>query len=240
MIITFGFLQLVTMDGGDAPIHITNMILMKEKGLQGILALLLFAPGLFFLGAAWRRNAPGLLLIISTMGLLALYAVADLEALEYKYVLAATIVAAPIGAAGLGSLVRGNRLRCRFTAGVLLLLMVANQVLMLRVGAQVPTNLVNAPQVDETQFWLQLQPDQPEAGWVDAIREKTPPNTIVVASQSHIHVSPFLSRCMRPVTFDGTAIAGYSVDNRYNLLSWRGYSALLYEERMATIQASTE
>lgn len=239
VVVTFGFLQLVTLDGSNAPIHLTALAAMKEKSVQVVVALLLFTPGLFYVATVLRRRSgPGLLLVGATIGLMALYVVTDLAALEYKYVLAATIVLAPVGAAGVAILLRKPALQWVATFAVLSLLVGANQVLMLRIGAQIPANLVNVPLVNEAGFWLQLQPTQAEAGWVAAIRTETPEDTIVVAAGSHIHVSPFLERSLYvPSDADGTTIAGYSVDNRFNLLSWRGYSAALYDGRLAAVQA---
>jgi len=239
VIITFAFLQLITLDGNNAPIHLTLLAAMKEKSVQVVTALLLFTPGLLYLVPVLRRrSAPGLLLVGATIGLMLLYVVADLAALEYKYVLAATIVLAPIGAAGVAYLLRTTTLQWVGAFAVLMLLAGTNQLLILRVGAQIPANLVNAPLVNEAGFWLQLQPTQPEAGWIAAIRTESPADTIVVATNSQIHVSPFLERSLyAPSDADGTAIAGYSVDNRYNLLDWRGYSTTLFDERLAAVDA---
>lgn len=247
LVITFGFLQIVTIDGNNAPIHVSAMAAMKPKSLQAMTALLLFVPGLVYVASVKRRQrAPVLLMVASMVAMMALYVVADLEALEYKYILAATMAAAPLGAAGVGQLLTALPLPKRITtpmqwgvASIILLGLVgANQLLMLRVGAQVPTNLGNAPAIDEAAFWLQLQPQQQEAPWVAAIRDQTPANTIVVTTESRIHLSPFLGRSLyAPSDVDGTAIAGYSVDNRYNLLSWRGYAPALLEERLQTVQA---
>lgn len=237
LVITFGFLQVVMLDGANAPVRLSTLPAMQMKGIQVIVALLLFAPGLLYLARLLRqRAAPGWLLMGSTLLLMALYVVADLEALEYKFVLAATMVAAPLGAAGLAQLFRSTTLRWITTFGLLVGLMGINQLLMLRVGAQVPANLVNAPRIDEQSFWLRLQPEQTEAGWVAAVNHDSAPETIVVTQASRIHVSPFLNRSLyAPSDADGTAVAGYSVENRYNLLSWRGYSSANYDARLATV-----
>jgi hypothetical protein len=237
--ITFGFLRLITLDGSNAPIHLSTLGALQEKSMQVVVALLLFTPGLLYLwGALRRRSAPGLLLSGGALGLMLLYVAADLAALEYKYVLVATIVLAPVGAAGVAVLLRTTVAQWVAAVGVLLVLAGANQMLMLRMGALVPTNLANAPLVNETDFWLQLQPTQAEASWINAIRTHTPENTIVVTTNSRIHVSSFLARTLYvPSDADGTAIAGYSVDNRYNLLDWRGYSPDLFDKRLAAVQA---
>lgn len=239
LVVTFGFMQIVTLDGDNAPIHLSALAAMKEKSFQVVTALLLFLPALLYLATTARRQlGTALLLTGGTIGLALLYIVADLEALEYKYVLAATMVAAPLAAAGIGRLLTDRRLQWIATAVILVGLVGANQLLMLRVGAQIPTNLVNAPTIEENGFWVHLAPTQAEAPWVTAIRTQTPENTVVVATDSHIHVSPFLLRSLYvPSDFDGTAIAGYSVDNRYNLLSWRGYSPAMFDARLATVAA---
>jgi len=239
VVVTFGFLQLATLDGGDAPIHLSARSAMVLKSVQAVVALLLFVPALrYWPTVLRRRNTPALLLSGATIGFVALYVLADLEALEYKFVLAATIAAAPLGAAGLAHLLRPTWLQWAGTVVVLAVLVAVHQFLMLRVGALIPTNLTNAPAIDESGFWLALAPMQSEAGWIYAVRSSTPDNTIVVTTNTKIHVSPFLARSLyAPSDFDGTAIAGYSVDNRYNLLHWRGYSTQLFEERLAEVHA---
>jgi len=120
----------------------------------------------------------------------------------------------------------------------LVMLVLANQFLMLRVGALIPTNLTNAPAVNESGFWLQLQNGEEAAGWINAIRRQTPAETVVVTRDTRIHVSPFLARSLYVASdYDGTAITGYSVDNRHNLLSWRGYSVDLFDQRQAEVDA---
>lgn len=238
LLVTYIVLQLITIDGNNTPLHLTVVTQMQSKGIQAVIALLLFVPGLLYLAKAMpRRDTPGLLLAGSTIGLLALYVVMDLAALEYKYVSAATIVAAPLGAAGLTQLIPSSILRWTTTFVLLIVLTGSNLLLMLDVGAQIPTNLVNAPLLDESGFWIELEPAQQEADWVTAIRTNTSPETIVATTNSQIHLTPFLDRTLyAPSNFDGAAVAGYSVDNRYNLLSWRGYAAAEYDQRLLTVQ----
>jgi len=111
--VTLGALQLIMIDGSNAPIRLSSRLEMGSKGIQAIVALLLFVPALLYLPSVLRRShhtqyqrtqyqrtqyqrqnqqdRVGFLLIGATIGLVLLYAVADLEALEYKYVLAATV-----------------------------------------------------------------------------------------------------------------------------------------------------
>ncbi len=237
MVIAYLFLTLITADSANQPIHLTALALMREKSVQSVVALLLFAPALLYLATALpRRSGPAILLTVSTLGLMSLYIVADLEGLEYKFILAATIVAAPLAAAGIGQLLRTPLLRWATAFGVTVLLIAANQFFMLRVGAQVPSNLANAPVMDESAFQLRLAATQTEAAWVEAIRTATPADTVVVTDGSLIHLGPFVDRALYlPSDRQGETTTGYSVDNRYNLLTWRGYSTSLYDERVATV-----
>ena len=239
MAIAYLFLTLVTADSANQPIHLTVRTLMREKGMQSIVALLLFAPALLYLATTLpRRAGPAILLTGATLGLVLLYVVADLEGLEYKYILAASIVAAPLAAAGIGRLLRAPALRWGTAFGVTALLIGANQLFMLRIGAQVPSNLANAPHIDESAFQLRLDVTQAEANWVEAIRAQTADDTIVVTNGSRIHLGPFVDRSLYiPSDILGEATTGYSVDNRYNLLTWRGYPANLYEARVAVVAA---
>jgi len=239
LVFAYLFMQLITADSANQPIHLTPLRLMQEKAQQSVVALLLFAPALLYLATALpRRLGPAWLLTGATFGLVLLYMAADLEGLEYKYILAATIVAAPLGAAGLGRLLPTAPVRWTTAFGLTALLIGANQFFMLHTGAQVPSNLVNAPQIDESSFQVRLTTPQAEAAWVEAIRTQTPIDTVVVTHDSRTHLGPFVDRALYlPSDRQGEATAGYSVDNRYNLLTWRGYPVTLYEERGATIAA---
>lgn len=239
MAIAYLFLTLITADSANQPIHLTPLALMKEKAQQSVVALLLFAPALLYLATALpRRRGPAFLLTGATVGLVLLYLVADLEGLEYKYILAATIVAAPLGAAGLGQLLPTTPVRWATAFGITAFLIGANQFFMFHTGAQIPGNLGNAPAIDERSFQLRLATAQADAAWVEAIRSQTPVDTVVITHDSRAHLGPFVDRALYlPSDRQGEATTGYSVDNRYNLLTWRGYPMTLYEERSATVAA---
>lgn len=237
--VTFAFLTIVTQDRSNAAVGLSTMAEMKPKLFHLVSALLLFLPALVVIVShRWQRFGPTLLLTAVGIGAMALYVIADLDTLEYKYVLAATIVAAPLAAAGIEhTLARWPRWQWGLALATPLALFVIHQTLMLKVGAQIPANLIHAPQLREGSFWLSLAVGEANADWTTAVRTQTPENTVVITKDSTIHISSFLARALyAPSDGDGTQTAGYSVDNRFNLLTWRGYPVQLYDERLAVIR----
>lgn len=237
--LAFAFLALVTQDRSTSAVHLSTAEAMRPKLFHLVSALLLFIPALLPLGSALvKRSAPVLLFVGAGLGAMALYVVADLDKLEYKYMLAATIVLAPVAAAGIEWIFyRLPKLQWGLAFAGVIGLFVIHQTLMLRVGAQIPENLVHAPPLHEKLFWVGLEPTDTNADWTNAVRLLTPENTILVIDKSTIHISAFAGRSLyAPSDSDGTQVSGYSVDNRFNLLTWRGYPVELYEERQAVVE----
>lgn len=176
---------------------------------------------------------------MSGVGAMFFYVATDLDKLEYKYILAATILVAPLAASGMERLLRRWPLgQWGLALTTVLALGMMHQWLLLHVGAQIPANLVHAPLINEESFWLSLAPGASDADWTSAIRTQTPPDTVVVTQPSPLHLSAFLARALYvPSDVDGEQSSGYSVNNRFNLLTWRGYSAQLYDQRLAIVQS---
>lgn len=237
--LSFAFLALVTQDRSTSAVHLSTAEAMRPKFFHLVSALLLFVPALLPLGSALvKRTAPVLLFVGAGLGAMALYVVADLDKLEYKYMLAATIVLAPVAAAGVEWVFyRLPKLQWGLAFAGVIGLFVIHQTLMLRVGAQIPENLVHAPPLREDRFWVGLGAADTNADWTTAVRLLSPADTILVIDKSTIHISAFAGRSLyAPSDSDGTATTGYSVDNRFNLLIWRGYPVELYEDRRAVVE----
>lgn len=237
--LSFAFLALVTQDRSNGALHLTTLAAMKFKLYHLVSALLLFVPALLPLGNALiKRKAPVLLFTLVGIGSMALYVVADLDKLEYKYVLAASLIFAPLAASGIEQLLHHTpKVQWGLTFATVISLFVIHQTLILQVGAQIPENLVHAPKLREEMFWVGLTPDDENASWTTAVRLLTPEDTVVVVNESPIQISSFVGRTLyAPGTVEGTEISGYSVDKRFNLLTWRGYPVQLYEERLTLVQ----
>ncbi|MCX6043824.1 MAG: hypothetical protein NT075_01830 [Chloroflexi bacterium] len=233
-----GFMLFVTQDRTESMVHLSTRHEMLAKSFHVLSALaplgLVALP--YTLKYLWQRQGPVLLLTATALGLMAMYVIFDLAALEYKYILGATIMLAPLSAAGLDQLFfQKRRLRWAWTLAIPLALAVMNQALMYQTGAQLPDNRVNAPAINEQAFWLQLAPSEPDAAWTTAVRTETPLDTILVTNNSQIHLGPFVARALYlPSDRSGQDTTGYSVDNRFNLLEWRGYPQTLYAQRQQT------
>lgn len=239
LLLTVAFLALVTQDRSTNIFHLSTTAAMWPKIFHLGSAFLLFVPALLPLGRAFvRRTAPVLLFAATGLGAMGLYVVTDLDKLEYKYMLAATLVLAPLAAAGIEWLLyRRPKMQWGLAFATVIGLFVIHQTLILGVGAQIPENLVHAPSLRENLFWIGLGPMDGNADWTDTVRLFTPENTILVINKSTIHISAFAGRSLyAPGDVDGTQISGYSLDHRFNLLTWRGYPVALYEERQAVVQ----
>jgi hypothetical protein len=232
------FMLFVTQDRTTAVVHLTTKYAMLSKSFHVMSALgplgLVALP--FILTSLGKRNGPVLLLTATALSLMAMYVLFSLENLEYKYILGATIMLAPLSAAGLDQLFfQKARTRWAWTLVIPLVLAVMNQALMYETGAQLPNDGINAPAINEQAFWLQLAPSEPDAAWTTAVRTETPLDTIVVTANSRIHLGPFVDRSLYlPSDSKGEDTTGYSVNNQYNLLEWRGYPQKLYAERQQT------
>lgn len=237
--LSFGFLAVVTQDRSTSAFHLASLATMKSKVFHLISALLLMIPALLPLTRAlFKRTAPVLLLTTAGLGAMAFYVVADLDKLEYKYIMAATIILAPLAAGGVETVLhRLPKVQWGLAFASVIGLFIIHQTLMLRVGALIPENLVHAPPLREETFWIRLAAEDANASWTDTVRLFTPEDTVLVINQSTIHISSFVGRALyAPSDVDGTLVTGYSVDNRFNLLTWRGYPVQLYEERLAVVQ----
>jgi hypothetical protein len=210
----------------------------QTKTWQTILALLPF--WVLALPAAVRavrsREGATTLFLWTAVCSALMYIVINLGELEYKYVLTAALLLAPAAALTV------DRFSLRFPrlawlpALAALLLLAIELTWTLRLHGHIPPNLANAPQINEDHFFISLAPSEPDAAWVQAVRDNTPPDTLLVAAGSSIHLGPFVRRALfAPGDADGQASTGYSINNRNTLLRQRHYPAALYDARAAAV-----
>lgn len=153
--------------------------------------------------------------------------------------LAATLLLMPLAAGGVEILLMQS-LRVRWVISVVtpLALVLFFAVLIFKTGVQVPDNLANTPKITEDSFWLGLNKNEGDSGWIGAVHQMTPEDTIVVLYNSRIHIASFANRALFfPGLGDGDAMAGYSVPTEYYLLEQRGYSRMSFNLRSKTVQA---
>jgi len=252
IIVCMAFLELTTRDRAVPTLQLVQSG-RWSRGLQVITTLLVFlvlaAP--FIVRSFLNRDGSVMVLTATGFSLGALYVFIRLSqatngAAEDKLIFGAAIALAPLAAAGCDGLFRRlNRAGWVLALVVTLVFASLNSLYMFRLGAGVPTNLVNAPQLSEESFWIALEPSEKDAAWTKAVRESTPTDTIVIALEPGIHLAPFLARSLYfPSDYDEHSIiayteapAGYSVDKRFLFLQQRGYSEKIWDERLKLVES---
>ena len=99
--------------------------------------------------------------------------------------------------------------------------------------------IASAPPATEDGVTVHVATGSPEAGWTNAIRERTPPDTVVVANRSTIFVPSATSRSLFAPIVD-VYFPGYSLESREQMVELRGYSSRLVEERLAVVSRLLE
>lgn len=198
-------------------------------------------PLLFFLVLALpaviqgfrRRDGATLLLALTALCLMGLSVMMDLGGNEYKFVYVAPIWLAPLCAVSVNDwFVRSPRVGWTLAVAVPLILVAIDLLWILHLGGFVPDSLANAPSVAEPHFWLELSPDEEDAPWINSIRDGTPADTVVLTSNSNIHVGPFIRRSLfAPGDREGESTAGYNLSIRDNLAEMRHYPEQILDGR---------
>jgi hypothetical protein len=240
IVVFLTYLQVVTSDRSVSTYHIHTLESFKTNTRFAIVALL----PCFFIGApfilkgvlGYRRST--ILLTVTGLGSIGLYLLFGLSNLEYKFILAATLILMPLAAGGVEILLMESvRVRWLLSAMTPPALCLFFGFLIFKTGVQIPDNLANTPKIVEDSFWLRLDKKEGDSGWTGAVRQMTPEDTIVVLHNSRIHVASFANRPLFfPGLGDGDAMAGYSVHKDYYLLGQRGYSKVKFDSRSNTVQ----
>lgn len=159
------------------------------------------------------------------------YILLGMKRLEYKYILAGTILYAPPAAAGLRLLLRdGARVRKHAYWALPAVLAIGTFWLDFSRGYQIPHNLNEAPRIVETSFQVALDSVDPDAGWVESIRNGTSNSTVVVSQSDRCHTATFLNRSLFAPS-DLPKRPGYTIDTRENLVDLFGHPAAELERR---------
>ena len=154
---------------------------------------------------------------------------------EYKYVFTAGVCLVAPAIAGLERtvlLTQRGRVRMLVAAiAVLALVMVAYT------RDQIPRNTSAPLAVRENSFWLRLAEREPEAGWTDAVRKKTPTSAVLVVNHPDFHTSAFTGRSLLVPTEKDRPHFGYSLNTESNMVRIRGYDSGLVKRRLQLLAA---
>jgi hypothetical protein len=183
------------------------------------------------------RHRPTILLTASGLISIGLYLLFELRGLEYKFILAATLLLMPITAGGVEHLFV-QQLRSRWIVSLVtpLAFVLIFAFLIFKTEVHIPDNLRNAPNVIEDSFWIHLNINEDDSGWTRAVHYGTPEDTILVFHSSGIHLGPFANRTLfLPGIGDSDARTGYS-NYDYYLFWQRGYPKASFDNRSNAIE----
>jgi hypothetical protein len=151
---------------------------------------------------------------------------------EYKLMFCAALLLAPFSALAVDRM-RPSRVPPA-PALVLVGLLLAPMVLMAnpRFGLE---RIAGTPTAIERGVSMRLTAGDDAAAWTDAIRDRTPPQTVVVLSSSRVFVPAFTARSLfAPVT--RVNFPGYWLESRAHMTDLRGYSRELVSARLAVVE----
>lgn len=226
------FVKLYTMGREHGVIEISSAAAMAKKFIAAALALGPFAAALYW---QWtielsERRAPLLLLALAATGALVLNILLRVGGLnEYKFVMAAGICLAAPGMVGFERRLFTTQ-RARWwpvLAGPPVLALVMLSYSMNRI----PSHGSKPLAASASSFVLTLDPALPDSAWIDAVRQQTPLETMIVINHPDFHTTSFTDRVLYVPSQGAKFHFGYNMDSRFNMLVERGYSAELFRHR---------
>jgi hypothetical protein len=204
---------------------------------KGFEALVVTSVLLVPAAAVLRRALPRSRLDAAVLGLLALsslalYAGCDLQGgrIEYKFMYVAALALAPLAGVGLESWLRRIRPVVPSLAVASVLVLATPFVRRVSLAWHTPDGPL--PRLDLGGFRLALDAAEPLAPACEALRESTPPDTVVLADSTDVDLPALVARPMYAPSIDGARIhPGVALTMPYLLGTVRGYDPALIEER---------
>jgi hypothetical protein len=188
---------------------------------------------------AWkRREAPALFLAAGALATGMLFVLTRLpNSAEYKFAFATCFCLLPLTASRIQEWVgRGERTRVAWAAAALVLVWLVGLGFSLRYNVPWRT-LAQAVAIDESGFAIRVPPG-PESDWIDAIRERTPAESLLLVEGSSLPISLLAERSSYLAVDAGDAgRSGYSMRVE-TLLEQNGYPPDEIARRKRVIDAA--
>jgi hypothetical protein len=200
---------------------------MVKKTAHGLFAL---SPLLFAVAVTpWKRlkEKETLLLVAGAIPSLLAFALLGVTSggNEYKYVFVIAQCLAPVACLGL------ERLPARIPGSVLV---IASAVFFFpAILSKYPREgqYTDYPKAEEQAYQLRLAGSEPDSQWTDAVRDSTPPDTILAIRHAGLYFPAVTERSLLGPPEQTRRIPGYWMPSRYNLVSERGYPSRLVDDR---------
>ncbi len=235
------FAQVKFLTGERASSQLIQLNSLREMESAALTSVVVLSPLLlaFVYGFRryWReRREAALVLALGALASCAIYTLFDIPWYrnEYKFMFTAAICLAPFPSLALEPLL--GRLG-RLTLPVLAL---STAVLGIPLANNIYTNTFTAytrpgPVVELDSFDLRLAPQEPLSGLMDAVRQETPIDSLLVADDSDMHLPTLTRRQLYAPPNQSAPDPGILVSNEQMITLVKGYPAATYEQRRAVL-----
>jgi hypothetical protein len=154
---------------------------------------------------------------------------------EYKFIFTAAVWGAPLAALALEAwLARAGRAWLAWIAGGALVLALPFVV---RIRRTWPDPSLAPPAVERSGFELCLEPRAPNAELYQALRERTPPDTVLVARSHELFLPALTDRAYFAPPAEERPLPGVTIRMHQLIGPARGYDPRLVERRIAVREA---
>ena len=231
-LVVLAWARFATADRAESLLRMSGGTRMVMKAVGTLFAVALFLPCVAIVLRTERgpSRVQSAHLLLGATGCAALYVLLDVPwwRMEYKFMFAVALCLAPF--AGLAAEFLAQRLGPwkvpvgLATLGVLALPLTSKVLASGRGGGR-------APQLDVSSFFVQLGAEERSAPTFAAIRERTPPDTVVLLDASILHGPTLFRRSLFAPPEAEHALAGFNMAYDKYLSLVRGYDPELIAER---------
>jgi hypothetical protein len=247
--ITAAYLMMLTRDRVTASILIAPIGVTAHKSARNLIVMLpLLAGFAYALRRSWgaKRGAVLVLAVGAVASLIAATAISiPPDDDEYKFISTAALCMAPFAAMALEPLLdRFGRLAVPALGALALILAApfAHKLYQHWPWGYAQSAIVYSPRprVDAHQFDLRLAEGEELSDLLDAIRQRTPPNSLLVADSEELQLTTLTRRRLYAPSAQRKQRPGMNVFSDHLLTKVRGYDARVLNERRATLQTLFE
>ena len=225
-LICLAYTHWLTAGRSDPVVVLSSPSRIMRKAFHALLAL---SPLLFLVAlAAWKRlkEEETLVLLGGAISSLFCYVLLQVTAgsNEYKYVFGVALCLAPVACLAL------DRWPARVPRSVLVIgsaLLFFPAILTKRPSDRYK----DYPKAEERTYQLRLAGSEPDSQWTDAVRDSTPPDTILAIRHAGLYLPAVTERSLLGPPEQTREIPGYGLASRFNLVEERGYPPKVVEDR---------
>jgi NO-binding membrane sensor protein with MHYT domain len=230
--------HLMSRDRVTSALALSNWHSIASKCVASVLATCPLVAGLLFvLRSSWKRSrGPTAILLLGATSSFLLYVLLILPYFgnEYKFMFTAAICLAPFSPLALdGPLRRLGRWALPLGVAATLILAVP---LIQKTRVDWFREDFPLPPLDVSSFYLRMEERESLAALCNAIRERTPKNTIVVLEHEPVHFPTLTSRGLYAPPRGTLFFPGLNLKPETLLTQVKGYSKLLLETRQTEIE----